>query len=145
MERNPLRKFIELPSGDRALLVRSVMLIGLARVALWILPFNAARRLLTPRAGRRMTSVTTEKIGWAISVGKSFVPMASCLPQALAAESLLVGAGHPVEFRIGVAKTSDGQIDAHAWIESGGRLVVGDLTQGLSTYTPLPPVPAVRV
>jgi hypothetical protein len=144
MERSALRKFFELPSADRALLMQSVMLIGMARVALWILPFNVARRLLTPGARNRAATTTTEKIGWAISVGKGFVPKANCLPQALAAESLLLQAGHPVEFRIGVAKTPDGQIEAHAWVESSGRLVVGDLTQGLSTYTPLPPVPAVR-
>lgn len=146
MKGSPVERFFELPSADRALLMRSVMLIGIARFALWVLPFNVARRLLTPRArSRAASSTTTEKIGWAISVGKRFVPRADCLPQALAAESLLVHAGHPVEFRIGVAKTPDGHIEAHAWIESSGRLVVGDLTQGLSTYTPLPPVPGVTL
>ena len=140
-----LGKFFSLPSSDRALLLQSVMLLGFARLALWILPFNTARRLLTRGArGGTASGATAEKIGWAISVGKKFVPRANCLPQALAAESLLVQAGHPVEFRLGVAKTPNGQIEAHAWIESSGRLVVGDLTQGLSTYTPLPPVPRLR-
>ena len=145
MGSSSLAKFLALPSTDRALLLQSVVLLGVARVALWFLPFNTARRLLTRGAqGRAASGTTAEKIGWAISVGKKFVPRANCLPQALAAESLLVQSGHPVEFRLGVAKTANGQIEAHAWIESGGRLVVGDLTQGLSTYTPLPPVPRLR-
>ena len=145
MGSSSLGKFLALPSTDRALLLQSIVLLGFARVALWILPFNTARRLLTRGAHGRAGSVTTaERIGWAISVGKRFVPGANCLPQALAAESLLMQAGHPVDFRLGVAKTSNGQIEAHAWIESSGRLVVGDLTQGLSTYTPLPPVPRLR-
>ncbi len=53
--------------------------------------------------------------------------------------------GYPVELRIGVVKTNQGGLEAHAWVESGGRLVVGDLTQGLSTYAPLPPLPGLRL
>jgi hypothetical protein len=145
MRLSPLHRFITLTGSDRALLMRSVILIGVARLALWVLPFNVARRLLVrPGRARSAPFATTERIGWAISVGKRFVPKGDCLPQALAAESLLVRAGHPVELRVGVAKIADGSLDAHAWVESGGRLVVGDLTQGLSMYTPLPALPPLH-
>ncbi len=144
MAPSPLNKFLRLPAADRSLLVRSVVLVGAARLALWALPFNVVRRLLSRPARRSSASyATTERIGWAISVAKRFVPNGNCLPQALAAESLLRRSGHPVELRIGVAKTDQGRLEAHAWVESGGRLVVGDLTQGLDTYTPLPPLPGV--
>jgi hypothetical protein len=144
MAPNPLYTFFRLPTADRSLLVRSVVLVGAARVALWVLPFNVARRMLSrPARPFSASSATTERIGWAISVAKRFVPNGNCLPQALAAESLLRRSGHPVELRIGVAKTDHGRLEAHAWVESGGRLVVGDLTQGLDTYTPLPPLPGV--
>ncbi len=144
MAPSPLHKFLRLPAADRSLLVRSVALVGAARLALWALPFNVVRRLLSRPARRSSASyATTERIGWAISVAKRFVPNGNCLPQALAAESLLRRSGHPVELRIGVAKTDQGRLEAHAWVESGGRLVVGDLTQGLDTYTPLPPLPGV--
>jgi Transglutaminase-like superfamily len=144
MAPSPLHKFLRLPAADRSLLVRSVLLVGAARLALWLLPFNVARRLLA-RPARRLSVLhaTTERIGWAISVAKRFVPRANCLPQALAAESLLTQGGHPVELRIGVMKTDQGRLEAHAWVESGGRVVVGDLPQGLDTYTPLPPLPSV--
>jgi len=144
MALSPLHKFLRLSAADRSLLVRSVLLVGAARLALWTLPFNVVRRLLSRPARRpSVPYATTERIGWAVSVAKRFVPKANCLPQALAAESLLLHGGYPVELRIGVAKTDDGRLEAHAWVESGGRLVVGDLTQGLATYTPLPPLPAV--
>ena len=144
MANSPLHKFLHLPAADRSLLVHAVLLIGAARVALWALPFNTARRLFARRARQSAAPFpTTERIGWAISVAKGFVPKGNCLPQALAAESLLTRSGYPVELRIGVAKTDEGRLEAHAWVESGGRLVVGDLTQGLATYTPLPPLPAV--
>ncbi len=138
-----LHKFLRLPAADRSLLMQSVLLIGTARLALWVLPFNVVRRLMARRArGSSTRRPTTERIGWAISVAKRFVPKGNCLPQALAAESLLARGGYPVEFRIGVVKTDRGGLEAHAWVESGGRLVVGDLTQGLDTYTPLPPLPS---
>jgi hypothetical protein len=144
MALSSLRKFLRLSVEDRSLLVRSVLLVGAARLALWALPFNTARRLFARRARRPSAPFpTTERIGWAISVAKRFIPQGNCLPQALAAESLLIRSGYPVELRIGVAKTDEGRLDAHAWVESAGRLVVGDLTQGLATYTPLPPLPGV--
>jgi hypothetical protein len=143
MESSALHRFLDLPAGDRALLMRSFILIAAARLALWVLPFNVVRRMLVRRARQSSSSsATTEKIGWAISAAKRFVPKGNCLPQALAAESLLTRWGHPVELRIGVVKTANGGLEAHAWVESAGRLVVGDLTQGLSTYTPLPPLPS---
>jgi hypothetical protein len=101
--------------------------------------------MLARRSHSSPEKATTEKIGWAISVAKRFVPKGDCLPQALAAESLLMKNGYPAELRIGVVKTDRGGLEAHAWVESGGRLVVGDLTQGLSTYAPLPPLPSLRL
>jgi hypothetical protein len=142
---SPLSQFLRLSTRDRTLLAHAFFLVGAARVAIWVLPFNAARRILARRSRPSPEKATTEKIGWAISVAKRFVPRGDCLPQALAAESLLMRNGYPVELRIGVVKTNQGGLEAHAWVESGGRLVVGDLTQGLSTYAPLPPLPGLRL
>jgi hypothetical protein len=139
-----LHRFLLLPAADRSLLILSVLLVGAARLALWALPFNSARRLFARHARQPPAPYpTTERIGWAIAAAKRFVPKGNCLPQALAAESLLARSGYPVELRIGVVKTHKGRLEAHAWVESDGRLVVGDLTQGLSAYTPLPPLPSV--
>lgn len=140
-----VRKLLQLSAEDRSLLTSSVLLVGAARLALWVLPFNVVRRELTRRARRSFVPHTTDKIGWAISVAKEFIPKGNCLPQALAAETLLLRSGHPVELRIGVVKTAEGLLEAHAWVESGGRLVVGDLAQGLSTYSPLPPLPSAGI
>src|SRR5262245_50506736 len=146
-----LRRFLRLPAGDRALLIRTTLLLVVARVALWVLPFVVARRLLTPARAtrspadpRRSTWPSTERIAWAIAHAHRVVPRANCLPQALAAEALLTRAGHPVDLRIGVVKTKQGGLEAHAWVESEGRLVVGDLTQGLDSFTPLPPLPGAN-
>src|SRR5690349_8107777 len=142
-----LRRFLRLPGRDRTLLVRTALLLAVARVALWVLPFGVVRRLLTPaRAARPQADpgLSTERIAWAIAHTHRLVPYGNCLPQALAAEALLMRAGHPVDLRIGVVKTERGGLRAHAWVESAGRVVVGDLTQGLDGYTPLPPLPGAR-
>jgi transglutaminase superfamily protein len=147
-----LDRFLQLPAADRALLLRSVFWLGITRAALWVLPLRVVRRFLARAAGRSSLSgaaappsPTTERIAWAIGVAQRVVPEATCLPQALVAEALLVRAGHPAELRIGVIKTDRDRLTAHAWVESGGRTVVGQLREGEPTYTPLPPLPGPSV
>lgn len=141
-----LEAFVRLPAGDRSLLVRSILVLGAARVTLWLLPLRVVRRLLA-RVGRRPApeEITPERIGWAIDLARRIVPRATCLPQALAGEALLAYAGHPAELRIGVIKSGERKLlEAHAWVESEGRIVVGDLPQGLTEYTFMPPLPGPR-
>ena len=145
MGRRRLEQFLRLPPADRALFVRSVLILGTARVALWLLPLKSARRLLARMARPISASPPSpERIAWAISRAERVVPRATCLPQALAAESLLYWADHPSVLRIGVVKTDEGRLVAHAWVECEGRIVVGELRDDLSSYTPLPPIPGVR-
>jgi hypothetical protein len=61
----------------------------------------------------------------------------TCLTQALATQILLGWRGHPTHLRIGVAYSETGQLQAHAWIESDGQIVVGELSD-LPRYHPLP-------
>ena len=141
----PIGKFWRLPAADRALLFKTVLWLGATRFALWLLPLRVVRRLLA-RAARPTfgTRPTKERIAWAISVAQRVVPQATCLPQALVAEALLTRGGHPAELRIGVMKTARDRLLAHAWVESGGRIVVGE-RRALLRYTPLPPLPGARV
>ena len=142
MARSAVGKFIRLPWQERLLLVRSVLTLATVRVAIWVLPFRAARRLMVGRRRPTPSGVTREQVRWAISVAQRVVPAATCLPQAVAAEALLARAGHPAELRIGVMKTPAGKLDAHAWVESDGRIVVGELPGGLDRYKPLPTLPS---
>ncbi len=129
-------------AADGPLLVRSWLLLGAARLALWVVPLPVVRRWLAwaarPGGGR---GATPDRIAWAIGRARRLVPRATCLPQALAAEALLRRAGHPADLRIGVAKTGPGRLLAHAWVECRGRVIVGDLPERLADYAPLPPLP----
>ena len=136
-------RFLSLGAGDGALVLTAALWLGAARLTLWLLPLKTARRLLSrPPRLSSSSGATADRIAWAISVARRVIPAASCLPQALAGEALLTRNGHEVELRIGVVKTETGTLVAHAWVESGGQVVVGKLYEGLSRYTPLPPLPS---
>jgi hypothetical protein len=57
----------------------------------------------------------------------------------LAAQVLLSRQGRPAHLQIGVAKSQEGQLEAHAWVESQGWIVIGKLND-ISRFTPFPPL-----
>jgi hypothetical protein len=83
-----------------------------------------------------------KKIAWSVRVASSYVPAATCLTQALTTVKLLTKFRQPANFRIGVAKNEEGKLEAHAWVESCGLIVTGDLPD-LSRYTVLSPLSEV--
>jgi hypothetical protein len=139
---SPLRRFAALPGPDRALLARAAAWVVLARLALWALPYRRTRELadryarVTPRGRRR---AAPERTAWAVEATARRIPRATCLTQALAAEVMLRRAGHLPQVHIGVAKDR-AAIEAHAWLELDGRVLVGD--HDLGRYTRLQPPPA---
>ena len=117
-----------MPASDRPLLVQALLLLALTRAGLWLLPFRALRRLLTliaPDARMQTRAVPLERIVWAVTVASRYVPQSTCLVQALAAEALLRRAGWPAVVRFGALRATGGAFQAHAWVESDGRVVIG--------------------
>ena len=133
-----LAKFFKLPGRDRWLLVRALLLVALVRLGLWVLPFNRVQRLTERlrKRGTRRVPISTDRIIWAVRTSSRSIPGASCLTQALATEVMLSRQGTPSQIRIGVAKNEDGKLEAHAWVESRGEVLIGGLPD-LARYTPL--------
>lgn len=48
-----------------------------------------------------------------------------CLPQALALKWLLGRAGKTTNLQIGVSKNTSKEIEAHAWLELDGEIIIG--------------------
>jgi transglutaminase superfamily protein len=109
--------------GLAELLVRAGWEVVIARIELTCLPFHRVRSRSTRRV--RVSEHSPRRIGWAVQVASRFVPRATCLTQAIAAKRLLERNGFECELRLGVARTDDGLIRAHAWIERGEEIVVG--------------------
>jgi hypothetical protein len=136
---------------DRLLLFITFVLLTGIRLGLWLLPFQTLLRRLqqlsrlafreTNRETNRETeqsAISISSIIWAVNViSRYLAPNSKCLARALATQMLLEWQGHEGQFRIGVAKAESGQLEAHAWVEIGDRVAMGNLPD-LSRYQPLP-------
>ena len=125
-----LRKFLELTPTTQGLLTRALVLVALIRIALWVLPFRMLGPLLTrctsnPTGGRHADGALVDRTAWAVAVVARYVPRATCLTQALAAQVLLAREGEASKLHIGVARDQRGGVRAHAWLEHRGRIVIG--------------------
>jgi hypothetical protein len=141
--RRRIYKFLHLQTDVKILLFKSFLLLSTIRLGLWILPFQKLRHVL---AKRHKISIYPEgndrkqikNVVWAVTLASRYVPSASCLTQALAVIVLLNGVGHRAQLRIGVAKGTDGKLEAHAWVEMSGEIILGE--QGdLSRFSVLSP------
>jgi hypothetical protein len=79
-----------------------------------------------------------DQIAWAVRAAARYVPTANCLPQAIVARQLLEAQGYQPVLRIGVQPPrlqSEEQLSlkAHAWVEAGGRVVLGEDGSGYQT------------
>jgi Transglutaminase-like superfamily len=144
-----LRKLADLSSVERLWLIKVALLLGMIRLGLRLLGFRTLWRLLsharpTSVGGGAGRSDSAERIAWAVSVAGPYVlDDKPCLAQALAAHLLLVRRGFPAQLRVGVARGERGQVEAHAWVESDHRVVVGGSVTELARYTPLLALDAV--
>ena len=136
-----LFKFVRLSCLKRSLLLKAALLLFLAEAGLHLIPFRFFKSLFSGSPRRSGKGVVPDRslylnIGWAVSAAAGRLPGTHrCLPQALAAQMLLRWYGAPSRIRIGVAKDSFDRFQAHAWLESGGKIVVGG--QGVKQYVPL--------
>lgn len=139
LTRPRLRRFAQLGTRRRALLVEAVTYLMAARLALIFIPFpRLARRLGTfvsptdPRALKVRTGTMpsemrlAEEIGWAVTRAARFVSFkAVCLPQAMAARVMLKRRGVASVMHFGAAKGTEKPLDAHAWLDAAGVEVTG--------------------
>lgn len=129
--------------------VAGVTVAGTA-VLLRVLPFRRVQRLMAgqaraPKSSAGLSPEAERRLLWAVAaVGRRLLPNRPCLPQALAAQWLLRRWGaRPARLQIGVARADDGSIEAHAWLERGGEVLIGGaasprLYHTLSTGADLP-------
>ena len=142
-----LHKFFCLSMTDRGLLGRTTVLLWGIRLGLWLLPFQNMRRILA-RVAHPISRIykadqsSPDRIAWAIAVASGYVPKATCLCQAFAVKVLLERQGIPACLYIGVARGEERRLEAHAWVESQGKVVIGG--SRLDHYTPLPALEVER-
>jgi len=132
------RAFRALDAEGRRLIVEATVLLAFVWVGLRTLSFATLRRLLDGYAKRVAAGsrAPLPRIGWAVdAVGRRFPAARTCLMEALAADVMLRRRGYRSEVHFGVRKRNDRSqpLDAHAWVECNGGIVVGEL-ENLADY-----------
>jgi len=134
-----LIRFLRLDGTERLLLLKTFAWVWIASVILRLLPFAVVQSLSASRTTRNGHLQGRRPIGrilWAIDVANRYVPGTSCLSLALAGRKMLNKEGYPAHLHIGVAKDLASSFAAHAWVESGGKIVIGG-NDSTSLFAPL--------
>lgn len=137
-------RLLRASASERRLALEAVTTLGRVRLALWMLPYRRVRSLFDPRSRFGPSPLSDEERSARISAttlairrGARLVPAASCLTQAIATRSMLARRDIASTLRIGVAKSDGASLQAHAWVESGGDVVIGGRPD-LARYALLP-------
>lgn len=127
--------------------MRAGLLIVALQAALKVLPFQrvleGVYRVARPRPSEGYLSGEYSQFDrdlavWAVeAAGRRLLSRNPCLPRALAVLILFRRGGEVAELHLGVARDGDGPVEAHAWVESEGQVVIGGDVP-LETYTRLP-------
>jgi hypothetical protein len=134
-----VRSLVVRPPSELWMLTKVVPLTIGMRVALATVPIRSLLRLVERPATPRLTSLDRERerrvVAWAAAVaGKRLFPDRPCLTQALVVKLLYSRRGLDATLRIGVRKI-ESDIAAHAWVESGGQIVIGGRTSPYRYHT----------
>lgn len=125
-----LRQVRAMTGSERAALCRAFVLVALVRLVLFALPSHVSlrlvRRLAVPTTIRsRPERPTAAHLASVVTFASRFVPRATCLTQAIAAQLLFRHYRYESKLCLGVAKTARGAFTAHAWVEREERVVIG--------------------
>lgn len=71
-----------------------------------------------------------DELAWAVAAAAKYVPGATCLVQALTLEAWAGAHNAPVQTQFGVFRDEAGRLNAHAWVESEGRVILGATEPG---------------
>jgi len=125
-----LREFRALPRARKLLLCEAVALIVASRVLLAVAGLEDAERyfgLLSQYLPCLRQSGSPESVRWAVLTAGSRLPGTyDCLDRALTGSTLLRANDLPHRLRFGVDTQSE-TFEAHAWIESNGAVLIGDV------------------
>lgn len=141
-----LTRLAQFTPTEILLLLKSSIWIIATRIALGLLPFKTVRtRMAKWGKSHNLDELSSannrvEKIIWAVELSSRYLlPQSPCLTKALVAQMMLSQQGYATLLRIGVARNPDGTLQAHAWLEREGEIMVGYL-HNMQQFTPLPPL-----
>ena len=126
-----VRRLARLSGANRRALVEAFVTLAAASVAIRLLPFRRtallmAKRAVTKRATPVSQDATVNQCRWAVNAWADRVPWrAVCFQRGLALHLMLRRRGIVSVLQYGVAQDVAKGLQAHVWVEAGGRLVMG--------------------
>lgn len=127
---------------ERMLILEAILLLGLARMGVLIMPFRWLAKSLGQHMQKDQTPLLpadlkfARMIGWAVRSSANYTPWTSvCLPQAVAAKWMLKRHRIPGTLYLGVMKdeAKPEKLAAHAWVRCGQIILTG--AKGHRQYT----------
>lgn len=138
-----LLRFLKAPTNRKLLAVHVFLTVVRVRAGLTIVGYKP-RRQFQPRSTVDAGGVSALQIARYVSRISRFVPGASCLTQAVAAQRLLSVHGHSSHIRIGV-KAEGKSFTAHAWLLFRERVILGGDEDSLAAYAVLTDLQEARM
>jgi len=117
--------------------VSSFVVVLATRIALCLFRYKTIRKWLPDARGHENSRFYARRIAVAVRRSARFIPAATCLTQALAAQYLLARSGHRSTIRIGARRDRDGRLEAHAWLLCEDVVVLGGSDEELADLVPL--------
>ena len=124
---SPIVTFARMSWAAKKLFLYVFTLLLLIRLGMRFLPFDRLSRF-TLKLGLRSprNRYTLQGLIWAVLTSSRFTPGgAKCLARALTMQVLMQQQGYPSEICIGVSKRDRTTLEAHAWVESQGEVIMG--------------------
>ena len=136
--RRRLHRLSQVDNGHRLLLAEAALSLLAVRLALKFVSFpSLARRfgsLVAPTDPRMLKQTIAnsdqvriaKEVGWAVTRAARYVPFrAACLPQAIAAQTMLRRRGVACMMHFGAARGLETKFYTHAWLDAAGVEVTG--------------------
>ncbi len=145
-----LRRFRRLSGTERRLLAEAAATMPCVHAIQQLTPFKRWRTLLElsdsasqPDKQPKRARPSIAQIVWSVRIASRYVPGTyKCLPNAYTAHLLLHRYGYPSQIHVGVARDEQGKVEAHAWLECEGRIVVGELDD-MHRFVAFPPLSSI--
>jgi hypothetical protein len=137
-----LRKALALSASDWLLIAQALMWFVAVEVGLRCLVLQKLLQIIQ-RPGNATTGsteqgeprVVPERVAYCVGLAARVHWSATCLKKSLVLYALLMRWGFEARLLIGAARGTRGQLDAHAWLECQGKVLLGETALG--QYTPL--------
>jgi hypothetical protein len=125
-----LVKFFKISGFEQILIIEAICLLVVARLMVFWIPFRWTALVLQKQQVVKYrgleSSNVVKQIIWGLQVAIRHIPWnAKCLEQAIAGNIMLARRGILSTLYLGLAKDKKDNLSAHAWLQSGSKIVVG--------------------